>query len=81
MFKYNIFFLLYFISHIISADEKKFKSCENLTKALDLNTGAYNKCLFAKPSKTFTSEDLKSCQRYYLKEIEKLAYVFKNICK
>ena len=75
-------FLVFFLFNFkIIANKTSFKSCENLRKALDLNTGAYNKCLFSKPGEKYTAEDLKACQSHYLKEIEKLAYVFKNICK
>ena len=33
------------------------------------------------PNEKYTSEDLKACQSHYLNEIERLSYVFKNICK
>ena len=57
------------------------KSCQNLIKALELNTGAYNKCLFSKVGEKYTAEELKACQSHYLNEVERLSYVFKNICK
>ncbi len=57
------------------------KSCQNLIRALDLNTGAYNKCLFSNAGDKYTAEELKACQNHYLNEIERLSYVFKNICK
>ncbi len=81
---FYIFFLLFVFllsNSKLMANKTSFKSCANLVKALDLNTGAYNKCLFAKPNEKYTSEDLKACQRHYLNEIERLSYVYKNICK
>ena len=40
------------------------KSCKNLIKALDLNTGAYNKCLFSNLGEKYTAEELKACQDF-----------------
>ena len=84
MFYFNtlilIFTILFNIS-TLSTNEFNNKSCQNLIKALDLNTGAYNKCLFSKVGEKYTAEDLKACQVHYLNEIERLSYVYKNICK
>ena len=81
-FNILIFTLIFFINiSIIFADAVSNKTCQNLIKALDLNTGAYNKCLFAKAGEKYTAEDLKACQVHYLTEIERLSYVYKNICK
>ncbi|MDC3024530.1 hypothetical protein OA264_03565 [Alphaproteobacteria bacterium] len=81
---FYIFFLvsniLYFIPKL-TANNINIKSCKNLIKALDLNTEAYNRCLFSKAGEKFTADELKACQSHYLTEIERLSYVFKNICK
>ena len=84
MFYFNILILVLTILFNISTlatNELNNKSCQNLIKALDLNTGAYNKCLFSKVGEKYTAEDLKACQIHYLNEIERLSYVYKNICK
>ena len=80
----NIFFLtlVLFLSHkTIATQINNIKSCQNLIKSLDLNTTAYNKCLFSEGSEKFTAEELKACQSHYLSEIERLSYVYKNICR
>ena len=59
----------------------KVKNRTYKIKALELNTGAYNKCLFSKVGEKYSAEDLKACQSHYLNEVERLSYVFKNICK
>tara|TARA_S200000501_G_C20418897_1_gene567061 strand:- start:317 stop:520 length:204 start_codon:yes stop_codon:yes gene_type:complete len=64
----------------LRAEVKIIEGCKNIIKALNLNTGAYNKCLFAKAGEKYTREELKACQSHYLQEIERLAYIYKNIC-
>ena len=80
---FYILLLLLFAFNIltVSANLSTNKSCQNLVKALDLNTGAYNRCLFSKAGEKYTAEDLKACQTHYLNEIERISYVYKNICK
>ena len=80
---FYILLLLLFAFNVlkVSANLSTNKSCQNLVKALDLNTGAYNRCLFSKAGEKYTAEDLKACQAHYLNEIERLSYVYKNICK
>ncbi len=79
--KYFYILLLIFISLNLFANIDIKSSCQNLIKALELNTGAYNKCLFSKVGEKYTAEELKACQSHYLNEVERLSYVFKNICK
>ncbi len=75
-------FFTFFLNIAKSTDKStSSKSCQNLIKALDLNTGAYNKCLFSKLGEKYTAEELKACQTHYLNEVERLSYVYKNICK
>ena len=80
-FFYILLLLFAFNIFSVSANLSTNKSCQNLVKALDLNTGAYNRCLFSKAGEKYTAEDLKACQTHYLSEIERLSYVYKNICK
>ena len=84
MLNKNMFFFVIFIfltSSYLIAEDLNENSCKNLIKALDLNTGAYNKCLFEQVNEKFSVKELKGCQNHYLKEIERLSYVYKNICK
>ena len=72
MFYFNILILVFsilFNISTLSTNELNNKSCQNLIKALDLNTGAYNKCLFSKVGENIF-EDLKAFQTHYLNEIE-----------
>ena len=79
--KYFYILLLIFNPLNLFANIDIESSCQNLIKALELNTGAYNKCLFSKVGEKYTAEELKACQSHYLNEVERLSYVFKNICK
>ena len=79
--KYFYILLLIFNPLNLFANIAIERSCQNLIKALELNTGAYNKCLFSKVAEKYTAEELKACQNHYLSEVERLSYVFKNICK
>ena len=47
---------------------KNYEEIQKIIKEIELN-------------EKYTSEDLKACQRHYLNEIERLSYVYKNICK
>ena len=80
----KIFFFItciYLLSIQSFTHQLDIKSCKNLVKALDLNTGAYNKCLFSKPGEKYSAKEFKACQSHYLIEIERLSYIYKNICK
>ena len=79
--KYFYILLLIFNPLNLFANIAIDSSCQNLIKALELNTGSYNECLFSKAGEKYTAEELKACQSYYLNEVERLSYVFKNICK
>ena len=76
MKNFNILFLILCILYYtpkLFANNINIKSCKNLIKALDLNTGAYNRCLFSKAGEKFTADELKACQSHYLTEIERLS--------
>ena len=72
MFYYRCYFILIAIifKTNLTVDDSYLKSCNNIVKALELSTGVYNKCLFTNPE----------CRNEYLATIERLSYVYKNIC-
>ena len=82
----NYFNINYFILIILliqtnlKADNYYTNSCNNITKALELNTRIYNKCLFTSPGEKYSQDDLSDCKKEYLTVIERLSYVYKNIC-
>ena len=86
-FKFTVGILFYLLTFTLilpnnlSANTDITKTCNNLITVLDTNTGAYKKCLYQKAGEKFTREELMKCKKYYLQEIERLSYVFKNICK
>ena len=55
--------------------------CNTLLNVIDINTNAYKNCLLQKSGEKFSREELNTCKKYYLTEIERLSYVYKNICK
>ena len=55
--------------------------CNTLLNVIDINTNAYKNCLLQKSGEKFSREELSACKKYYLTEIERLSYVYKNICK
>ena len=75
-----IIFYFYFISFLYPANEKN-KVCDTLLNVLSINTNAYKNCLLQKSGDKFSREELNVCKKYYLTEIERLSYVYKNICK
>ena len=77
---YFVLILLIFHTSLISDDAYSI-TCNNITKALELNTGIYNKCLFSNPGEKYPVDDLKNCKNEHLSVIERLSYVYKNICK
>ena len=78
---FKVFFLiLIFFSKPLHANNNK-NTCEVLLDVLSINTTAYKNCLMKKPNNEFSREDLDKCKKYYLSEIERLSYVFKNVCK
>ena len=55
--------------------------CNTLLNVIDINTNAYKNCLLQKSGEKFSRDELNTCKKYYLTEIERLSYVYKNICK
>ena len=82
MFYYRCYFILIAIifKTNLTVDDSYLKSCNNIVKALELSTGVYNKCLFTNPGENYNANDLKECRNEYLATIERLSYVYKNIC-
>ncbi|MBJ56791.1 MAG: hypothetical protein CMP24_00955 [Rickettsiales bacterium] len=56
-------------------------TCENLQLALDINSSSYKNCLIEKPGEKFSIDELEKCKKYSLLEMERLSYIFKNICE
>ena len=52
----------------------------NFAPVIDINSNAYKNCLLQKSGEKFSREELNNCKKYYLTEIERLSYVYKNIC-
>ena len=55
--------------------------CNTLLNVIDINTNAYKNCLLQKSGEKFSRDELNTCKKYYLTQIERLSYVYKNICK
>ena len=55
--------------------------CNTFLNVIDINTNAYKNCLLQKSGEKFSREELNTCKKYYLTQIERLSYVYKNICK
>ncbi len=72
--------LLYLIAIKSFSIENK-EVCNTLLNVISINTNAYKNCLLQKSGEKFSREELNTCKKYYLTEIERLSYVFKNICK
>ena len=66
---------------LLYAETNLSKTCSNLTQALNINTSAYKACLYQKAGEKYSQEELSKCKSYYLQEIERLSYVYKNLCK
>ncbi len=78
--KIPFIFIIYFITNIGLAENKN-TFCNILDDSLKINLKAYKNCLIKKPTTQFSRNDLNECKRYYLSEVERLSYVFKNVCK
>ena len=76
----TVFILMLFIATDSYATEKR-AVCETLLNVIDINSNAYKNCLLQKSGEKFSREELNNCKKYYLTEIERLSYVYKNICK
>ena len=70
---------MFFIATNVYATEK-VAVCERLLNVIDINSNAYKNCLLQKSGEKFSREELNNCKKYYLTEIERLSYVYKNIC-
>ena len=70
---------MFFVASNIYANEKG-EVCETLLNVIDINSNAYKNCLLQKSGEKFSREELNNCKKYYLTEIERLSYVYKNIC-
>ena len=75
----TVFILMLFIATDSYATEKR-AVCETLLNVIDINSNAYKNCLLQKSGEKFSREELNNCKKYYLTEIERLSYVYKNIC-
>ena len=79
---FKIFFILIivFYSNYIFTKENKLV-CNTLLEVLEVNTNSYKSCLLKDAGDSFNLDELNACKRYFLIEIERLSYVYKNTCK
>ena len=75
----TVAFLYLITTNSFSLENKEV--CNTLLSVIDINTNAYKNCLLQKSGEKFSREELNSCKKYYLTQIERLSYVYKNICK
>mgnify|MGYP001399546879 FL=1 len=75
----SIIFLYLITIKSFSIENKEV--CNTLLNVIDINTNAYKNCLLQKSGEKFSREELNTCKKYYLTQIERLSYVYKNICK
>ena len=75
----SIIFLYLITIKSFSIENKEV--CNTLLNVIDINTNAYKNCLLQKSGEKFSREELDTCKKYYLTQIERLSYVYKNICK
>ena len=75
----TLFILMFLITSNIYANEKG-EVCKTLLNVININSKAYKNCLLQKSGEKFSREELNNCKKYYLTEIERLSYVYKNIC-
>ena len=80
IFLYKTLFILMFFIVINVYSTEKGAVCKTLLNVIDINSNAYKNCLLQKSGETFSREELNNCKKYYLTEIERLSYVYKNIC-
>ena len=72
-------FILFFLKiFTVRADNNV---CNTILEVLDINANAYKNCLLKKSGEKYSREELNICKKYYLTEIERLSYVYKNTCK
>ena len=75
----RLFILMFFVDSNIY-DTEKGEVCEILLNVIVINSNAYKNSLLQKSGEKFSREELNNCKKYYLTEIERLSYVYKNIC-
>ena len=66
---------------ILGFSKENNQVCNTLITVLNINTSAYKNCLLQKSGDKFSREEINNCKKYYFTEIERLSYVYKNICK
>lgn len=76
-----VFLLITLLTNLAFSSTNLDKTCNNIIKGLEINTEAYKSCLYKKPGEKYSQQQLTKCKNYYLQEVERLSYIFKNICK
>ena len=69
---------IFFLSFVVASEINL--TCKNLEISLEVNSGAYKNCLLQKAGEEYTRKELEDCKKYYMQEMERLSYIYKNIC-
>ena len=69
---------IFFLSFVVASEINL--TCKNLEISLEVNSGAYKNCLLQKVGEEYTRKELEDCKKYYMQEMERLSYIYKNIC-
>ena len=77
----KVVILSLFLYSKISFSDERTVVCTTLVNVINVNTKAYKNCLMQKSGENFSREELNRCKKYYITEIERLSYVYKNICR
>ena len=80
VFFYKGLVIILFFFTLGAYTDDKVAVCKTLLNVININTNAYKNCLLQKSGEKFSREELNNCKKYYLTEIERLSYVYKNIC-
>lgn len=75
------FFLLSTLQINLLLAKEGNRVCNTLLEVLEFNTNSYKNCLLKDEKQEFDLDQLNTCKRYFLIEIERLSYVYKNTCK
>ena len=75
------FFLLSILQLNLLVAKESNEVCNTLLEVLEFNTNSYKNCLLKDQKQGFDLDQLNTCKRYFLIEIERLSYVYKNTCK
>ena len=78
--KVFLFILSILLTNLLLAKESNMV-CKTLLEVLEFNTNSYKNCLLKDQKQGFDLDQLNTCKRYFLIEIERLSYVYKNTCK